>query len=65
MNKILNQMKTWINEKYEGIIKSKYTSKIYETMGLIQDNSRITADIYEHKLRRGGQNFVIIKSKII
>ena len=64
MNKILNGMKAWINEKYEGINKSKYIRKIDETMGLIQDNylfesrgrSRITADIYEHQLKRGGGN---------
>ena len=64
MNKILNEMKAWINEKYEGINKSKYIRKIDETMGLIQDNylfesrgrSRITADIYEHQLKRGGGN---------
>ena len=62
MNKILNEMKNWIIKNYEGINKNNYLKKINETFGLIQDNyifesrgrSRITADIYENQLRRGG-----------
>ena len=64
MNKILNEMKNWINSKYEGINKTKYIRKIDETMGLFKDNyvfesrgrSRITADIYENQLKRDGAN---------
>ena len=64
MNKILNEMKNWINSKYEGINKTKYLRKIDETMGLFKDNyvfesrgrSRITADIYENQLKRDGAN---------
>ena len=64
MNKILNDMKNWIKNNYEGINKTKYIRKIDETMGLIQDNyifenrgrSRITADIYENQLKRGGES---------
>ena len=64
MNKILNEMKNWINNKYEGINKTKYLRKIDETMGLFKDNyvfesrgrSRITADIYENQLKRDGAN---------
>ena len=62
MNKILNEMKNWIIKNYEGINKNDYLRKINETFGLIQDNyifesrgrSKITADIYENQLRRGG-----------
>ena len=65
MNKILNEMKNWIIKNYEGINKNEYLKKINETLGLFQDNyifesrgrSKITADIYENQLRRGG-NFV-------
>ena len=66
MNKILNNMKNWINNNYEGINKTKYIKKIDETMGLVQDNyifetkgrSRLTADIYENQLKRGGGNLM-------
>ena len=62
MNKILNEMKNWIIKNYEGINKNDYLRKINETFGLIQDNyifesrgrSKITSDIYENQLRRGG-----------
>ena len=62
MNRILNEMKNWIIKNYEGINKNDYLKKINETFGLIQDNyifesrgrSKITADIYENQLRRGG-----------
>ena len=64
MKKILNEMKTWIKDNYEGINKSKYLKKIDETLGLIEDNnlfefkgrSRVTADINENYLKRGGIN---------
>ena len=66
MNKILNEMKNWINNNYEGINKNNYIKKINETLGLFQDNyifesrgrSRITADIYENQLKRGGVNLM-------
>ena len=64
MRKILNEMKNWIKDNYEGINRSQYLKKIDETMGLIQDNylfecrgrSRVTADINENLLKRGGVN---------
>ena len=66
MNKILNEMKNWINGNYEGVNKIKYIKKINETLGLIQDNyiferkgrSIITADISENQLKRGGGNLM-------
>ena len=62
MNIILNKMKDWIEKNYEGINKSQYLKKLNESMGYLKnDNSfqsigrtRITADIYENQLRRGG-----------
>ena len=65
MNKMLNQMKDWIKSNYEGVNKIKYITKIDETMGLVKDTyvfesrgrSRITADLYENQLKRGGINF--------
>ena len=66
MNKILNEMKNWINGNYEGVNKIKYIKKINETLGLFQDNyiferkgrSIITADISENQLKRGGGNLM-------
>ena len=68
MNIILNKMKDWIEKNYEGINKSQYLKKLNESMGYLKnDNSfqsigrtRITADIYENQLRRGG----IISNKV-
>ena len=62
MNQILNTMKIWIEKNYEGINKDSYLKKLKEAMGYFKDNhtfknygrSRITADIYENQLRRGG-----------
>ena len=64
MEKILNDLKKWINDNYDGINKNKYIQKINETMGLFKDNyvfesrgrSKITADIYENQLKKGGYN---------
>ena len=62
MNSLLNNMKNWIEKNYDGINKSSYLKKLNEAMGYFQDNhtykqvgrTRITADIYENQLRRGG-----------
>ena len=62
MNSLLNNMKNWIEKNYDGINKSSYLKKLNEAMGYFQDNNtykqigrtRITADIYENQLRRGG-----------
>ena len=62
MNILLNVMKDWIEKNYEGINKDSYLKKLKEAMGYFKDNhtfknygrSRITADIYENQLRRGG-----------
>ena len=62
MNSLLNKMKDWIEKNYDGINKSSYLKKLNEAMGYFQDNNtykqigrrRITADIYENQLRRGG-----------
>ena len=62
MNIILNKMKDWIEKNYEGINKSQYIKKLNTAMGYFKDEnsyqsygrSRITADIYENQLRRGG-----------
>ena len=64
MNKILNKMKDWIKSNYEGVNKNQYLKKIDEALGLFKDNyvfeskgrSRITADLYENQLKRGGVN---------
>ena len=66
MKKILNDMKKWITDNYEGINKNKYLRKIDETLGLFKDNylfeskgrSRITADITENMLKRNGGNLI-------
>ena len=66
MRKILNDMKKWITDNYEGINKNKYLRKIEETLGLFKDNylfeskgrSRVTADISENMLKRNGQNLI-------
>ena len=55
-------MKDWIEKNYEGINKSQYIKKLNTAMGYFKDEnsyhlygrSRITADIYENQLRRGG-----------
>ena len=62
MNSLLNNMKDWIEKNYDGINKNSYLKKLNEAMGYFQDNNtykqigrrRITADIYENQLRRGG-----------
>ena len=62
MNIILNKMKDWIEKNYEGINKRQYIKKLNEAMGYLENNhsfqsigrARITADIYENQLRRGG-----------
>ena len=62
MNSLLNKMKDWIEKNYDGINKNSYLKKLNEAMGYFQDNNtykqigrrRITADIYENQLRRGG-----------
>ena len=62
MNRILLEMKDWLIKNYEGVNKRKYIQKINEAMGLMQDDmvfdsrgrSRITADIYENQLKKGG-----------
>ena len=62
MNSLLNNMKDWIVKNYDGINKNSYLKKLNEAMGYFQDNNtykqigrtRITADIYENQLRRGG-----------
>ena len=62
MNSLLNNMKDWIQKNYDGINKNSYLKKLNEAMGYFQDNNtykqigrtRITADIYENQLRRGG-----------
>ena len=62
MNIILNKMKDWIEKNYEGINKSQYIKKLNTAMGYFKNEnsyqsygrSRITADIYENQLRRGG-----------
>ena len=64
MNKILNDLKRWISNNYDGVNKNKYIKKINETIGIFQDNyifesrgrSRITADVFENQLKRGGFN---------
>ena len=66
MNKILNDMKDWIKNNYEGVNKATYIKKIDETMGLVQDNyvfesrgrSRVTAMVCENQLKRGGANLI-------
>ena len=68
MNQILNTMKIWIEKNYEGINKISYLNKLNEAMGYFKDSqnynqvgrTRITADIYENQMRRGGitSNFV-------
>ena len=62
MNNLLENMKKWIEQNYEGINKSSYLKKLNEAMGYFKDSvsynnigrTRITADIYENQLRRGG-----------
>ena len=62
MKSLLNNMKDWIEKNYDGINKNSYLKKLNEAMGYFQDNNtykqigrtRITADIYENQLRRGG-----------
>ena len=62
MKSLLNNMKDWIQKNYDGINKNSYLKKLNEAMGYFQDNNtykqigrtRITADIYENQLRRGG-----------
>ena len=62
MNAILKNMKNWIEKNYDGINKETYLKKLNEAMGYFKDaqsynrigRTRITADIYENQLRRGG-----------
>ena len=62
MNAMLKNMKTWIEKNYDGINKETYLKKLNEAMGYFKDaqsynrigRTRITADIYENQLRRGG-----------
>ena len=62
MNLKLNEMKSWIEKNYEGENKSQYLKKINEALGYMKDDNtfqrvgrtRITADIYENQLKRGG-----------
>ena len=62
MNSLLNKMKDWIEKNYDGINKNSYLKKLNEAMGYFKDaqsynrvgRTRITADIYENQLRRGG-----------
>lgn len=62
MNLKLNEMKSWIEKNYEGENKSQYLKKLNEALGYMKDEytfqrvgrTRITADIYENQLRRGG-----------
>jgi Mg-chelatase subunit ChlD len=76
MKKILNEIKNWIKDNYEGINKNNYLKKIDEAMGLFQDNDifelkgrkRITAEVNENMLKRGGNNFTFsnkIQSEMI
>ena len=62
MNLKLNEIKSWIEKNYEGENKSQYLKKLNEALGYMKDEytfqrvgrTRITADIYENQLRRGG-----------
>ena len=62
MNAMLKNMKNWIEKNYDGINKETYLKKLNEAMGYFKDSqsynrigrTRITADIYENQLRRGG-----------
>ena len=62
MNLKLNEMKSWIEKNYEGENKIQYLKKLNEALGYMKDEytfqrvgrTRITADIYENQLRRGG-----------
>ena len=62
MNNLLENMKIWIEKNYEGVNKITYIDKLNEAMGYFKDThsynqvgrTRITADIYENQLRRGG-----------
>jgi Mg-chelatase subunit ChlD len=62
MNLKLNEMKSWIEKNYEGENKSQYLKKLNEALGYMKDEytfqrvgrTRITSDIYENQLRRGG-----------
>ena len=62
MNLKLNEMKSWIEKNYEGENKSQYLKKLNEALGYMKDDNtfqrvgrtRITADIYENQLKRGG-----------
>ena len=62
MNAMLTNMKNWIEKNYDGINKETYLKKLNEAMGYFKDSqsynrigrTRITADIYENQLRRGG-----------
>ena len=62
MNAMLKNMKNWIEKNYDGINKETYLKKLNEAMGYFKDaqsynrigRTRITADIYENQLRRGG-----------
>ena len=62
MNILLEGMKNWIEKNYEGINKISYLNKLNEAMGYFKDSqnynqvgrTRITADIYENQMRRGG-----------
>jgi uncharacterized protein YpiB (UPF0302 family) len=76
MNLKLNEMKSWIEKNYEGENKSQYLKKINEALGYMKDDNtfqrvgrtRITADIYENQLKRGGiysnsLQMVMIKSQ--
>ena len=62
MNNLLEQMKNWIKEKYEGINKNSYLEKLNEALGYFKDNysyerkgrSKLTSDIYANQLKKGG-----------
>ena len=62
MNNLLEQMKNWIKDKYEGINKNSYLEKLNEALGYFKDNysyerkgrSKLTSDIYANQLKKGG-----------
>ena len=65
MRKILNEMKNWIKDNYEGYNRNNYLKKIDEALGLFKDNyvfeskgrKIITAEVNENMLKRDGVNF--------
>lgn len=63
--KILNEMKLWLNMNYKGQNGKFYIGKIEDALRLFKDDylyeckgrSRITADISENMMKRGGCSF--------